>query len=133
MLYRIDRAVGGQWGSRRVKRAFALADGRAMSPPESWLRVALYLSDLPRPIPQYQVYENGTYLGKVDFAWPEAKLIVEYEGAYHFDELQIHRDDRRYERLVAAGWRVIRLSAADMHDLDKVIDRIRAALLAAAS
>jgi len=64
----------------------------------------------------------------VDLAWPEHGLIVEYEGAHHFDDLQIRRDDRRYERLVAAGWRVIRLSAADLRDMAAVVERIGRAL-----
>ena len=99
-----------------------------MSPPESRVRVACHLGGLPHPIPQYEVFEGGLFLGQVDLAWPEEKLIVEYEGAYHFDELQIDKDDARYEALVAAGWRVIRLSSIDLRDLDAVVERIRAAL-----
>ena len=130
-----DRAVAdefdarrGRWGSRRAQFVLPLLDGRAMSPPESKVRVACHLKGLPRPVPQYQVIEDGVLLGQVDLAWPEAKLVVEYEGAYHFDELQIRKDDARYEALVAAGWRVIRLSSADLHDLDDVVRRIREAL-----
>jgi hypothetical protein len=118
----------GRWGSRRAQFVLPLVDGRAMSPPESRVRAACSLAGLPHPVPQFEVYQGGVFLGQVDLAWPEAKLIVEYEGAYHFDELQIPRDDRRYERLVAAGWRVIRLSSIDLRDLDRVVDRIRAAL-----
>jgi hypothetical protein len=118
----------GQWRSRRAERLLALVDGRAMSPPESQVRAMCHLGGLPHPIPQYEVVERGVPLGRVDLAWPEARLIVEYEGAYHFDELQIRKDDRRYERLVAAGWRVIRLSSADLRDLVDVVARIRAAL-----
>jgi hypothetical protein len=55
----------------------------------------------------------GRWLAQVDLAWPEAKLVVEYEGAYHFQGTQIVEDDDRCARLVAAGWRVIRLSSAD--------------------
>jgi len=58
---------------------------------------------------------------------------VEYEGAYHFEGLQIRKDDDRYRRLVAAGWRVIRLSAADLRDMDAVVQRIRTALSEPAS
>jgi hypothetical protein len=118
----------GQWGSRKAQFLLPLVDGRAMSPPESRVRVACHLGGLPHPIPQYEVFEGGVFLGQVDLAWPEEKLIVEYEGAYHFDELQIVHDDARYEALVAAGWRVIRLSSIDLRDLDAVVDRIRAAL-----
>ena len=88
----------GQWRSSRAGRVLTLVDGRAMSPPESRVRVACHLAGLPLPIPQFEVVEDGVFLGQVDLAWPEAKLIVEYEGAYHFDGLQIRKDDRRYER-----------------------------------
>jgi very-short-patch-repair endonuclease len=79
-------------------------------------------------VPQFVVLSHGEFLGRVDLAWPEAQLIVEHEGAHHFDELQIRRDDRRYERLAAAGWRVIRLSSADLRDLAAVVERIARAL-----
>jgi hypothetical protein len=118
----------GQWGSRRAQSLLSLVDGRAMSPPESRVRVSCHLADLPHPVPQFEVFENGTFLGAVDLAWPEAKLIVEYEGEYHFDDLQIVRDDARYDRFLAAGWRVIRLSSIDLRDLDAVVARIRKAL-----
>jgi very-short-patch-repair endonuclease len=76
------------------------------------------------------VVVEGVLFGIVDLAWPEAMLIVEYEGAYHFDGVQIVKDDARYARLLAAGWRVIRLSASDLRALDTVVGRIRAALAA---
>jgi very-short-patch-repair endonuclease len=80
------------------------------------------------PVPQFDVRVDGVLLARVDFAWPEARLAVEYEGSYHFKGTQIVRDDARLDRLVAAGWRVIRLNAADLHDLDAVVARIREAL-----
>jgi hypothetical protein len=120
--------VPGRWRSTRVAKVVPLVDGRSQSPPESWVRVACVRAGLPVPVPQYVVLARNQFLGQVDLAWPEHRLIVEYEGPHHFDELQIVRDDRRYERLVAAGWRVIRLSAADLRDLDAVVARIAAAL-----
>jgi hypothetical protein len=123
-LDRLVMSTRGQWGSRRVAKVVPLVDGRSQSPPESWVRVACARAGLPAPVPQYDVVEDGRWLGRVDLAWPEARLIVEYEGAYHFDELQIRKDDARYEQLVAAGWRVIRLSAADLRDMDAVVARI---------
>ncbi|WP_448625223.1 endonuclease domain-containing protein [Geodermatophilus sp. URMC 64] len=118
----------GRWGSKRAQAVLPLVDGRAMSPPESRVRVACVRAGLPRPVPQFEVWVDGVFLGQVDLAWPEAKLIIEYEGAYHFDELQIRRDDARYERLVAAGWRVIRLSSFDLHDPASVVSRVAEAL-----
>jgi hypothetical protein len=117
-------AGSGRWGIGRVRRAVPLVDGRAESAPESRVRVALVLAGLD-PVPQFEVREGGVLLGRVDFAFPEAQLAVEYEGAYHFEGTQIARDDARLERLFAAGWRVIRLSAEDLRDLDAVVARIR--------
>jgi hypothetical protein len=128
VLAREFAARRGRWGSRRAQFVVPLVDGRAMSPPESRVRVACHLAGLPHPVPQLEIVQDGVFLGQVDLGWPEAKLVVEYEGAYHFDGLQIPKDDARYERLVAAGWRVIRLSALDLRDLDAVVARIRAAL-----
>jgi len=127
-LRRLERSGRGRWGSRRARRAFELVDGRSESPPESWVRVACALAGLPAPVPQYEVVEGGTWLARVDLAWPDERLIVEYEGAYHFDGLQLVRDDVRIERLIAAGWRVIRLAAHDLRDMDDVVRRIAEAL-----
>jgi very-short-patch-repair endonuclease len=45
-----------------------------------------------------------------------------------FEAAQIVRDDIRYALLIAAGWRVIRLSSADLRNLDAVVQRIHAEL-----
>ncbi len=92
------------------------------------MRVACVLGGLPEPIPQYEVVEGGTWLARVDLAWPEAKVVVEYEGAHHVDGLQVVRDDARLGRLVAAGRTVLRLSAADLRSMDDVVRRIAQAL-----
>jgi len=117
-------STSGRWGSRRVAKVVPLVDGRSQSPPESWVRVACIRAGLPLPVPQFVVLAGHEFLGQVDLAWPEQRVIVEYEGAYHFEGVQIARDDRRYERLIAAGWRVIRLSAADIRDMAAVVARI---------
>jgi hypothetical protein len=127
-LDRMSRDNPRRWGVARFRRALQLADPRSESPPESWLRVAFVVRGLPPCVPQFDVVERGVFLGRVDFAWPEARLIVEYEGAYHFEGVQIRRDDARIARLLAAGWRVIRVSAADLRNLDAVVARVAAAL-----
>jgi hypothetical protein len=118
----------GRWRTSRVAKVLPLVDGRSQSPPESWVRVACARAGLPAPVPQFAVVAAGEFLGQVDLAWPDQRVVVEYEGAYHFDGLQIAKDDRRYERLIAAGWRVIRLSAVDLRDMDAVVSRIAQAL-----
>ncbi|MGY1842698.1 DUF559 domain-containing protein [Modestobacter sp. SYSU DS0875] len=126
-LAQLLAAGTGRWGVVRVRRAFGLVDPRAESPPESRVRVALVVAGLT-PVPQYEVRIAGRFLARTDLAFPEARLAVEYEGAHHFDGTQIVRDDERIRCLEAAGWRVIRLSATDLRDLDAVVARVRAAL-----
>ncbi|MGY1642746.1 DUF559 domain-containing protein [Geodermatophilus sp. SYSU D00703] len=117
----------GRWGASRVRTAVPLVDPRAESAPESRVRVVLVLAGFT-PIPQYEVTTAGEFVARVDLAFPEARLAIEYEGAHHFAEAQIVRDDARIRRLEAAGWRVIRLSAVDLRDLDGVVERVRQAL-----
>jgi hypothetical protein len=125
---RAHAAAHGRWRVSRVAAVLPLVDGRSQSPPESWVRVACARAGLPAPVPQFPVIEGGEFLGCVDLAWPEARLVVEYEGAHHFEGLQISKDDERYRRLEEAGWRVIRLSAADLRDMEEVVARIARAL-----
>jgi len=115
-------------GEARVERVVGLLDGRSESPPGSWLRVACALAGLPPPVPQYQIWEDGVFLARGDLVSPEAKLVVEYEREYHFADGQIVRDDARIARLVAAGWRVIRIAAHDLRSMDDVVRRIAEAL-----
>ena len=117
----------GRWGVVRVRRAFGLVDPRADSPPESRVRVALTLAGLA-PVLQHVVVEQGRFLGKVDAAWPEQKVALEYDGAYHFEGTQVGLDDVRYADLEAAGWLVVRVTAADLADLDGLVQRVRAVL-----
>jgi hypothetical protein len=126
----MEAAAPGRWRGSRVTTVVPLVDGRSASPPESWVRVACVRAGLPAPVPQFVVIEAGEFLGCVDLAWPEARLIVEYEGAHHFEGVQISRDDERYRGLLAAGWRVIRLSAADLRNMAAVVARISDALMA---
>jgi len=79
-------------------------------------------------VPQYEVVENGRWLARVDLAWPDHEVVVEYDGEHHFEDDQIPKDDARLARLAAAGWLVIRLAAPDLRRLDDVVARVRAAL-----
>ena len=117
----------GRWGVVRVRRVVGLIDSRAESAPESRVRVALATAGLSA-VPPFEVWSDGVLLGRADLAFPAERVLVEHEGSYHVSGNQIVRDDARIARLEAAGWRVIRLSAPDLRDLDGVVRRVRAAL-----
>lgn len=118
-------------GARRAGAAVDLADPRAESQQESRLRVALALAGL-RPVAQFTVRDaEGRFVARVDLAFPAAKVAVEYDGAWHGKGGQLRRDRRRLNELVRAGWLVLHVTAADMHDLPSVVGSVRELVAAA--
>lgn len=115
-------------GSRRARRAVALADGLAESPQESRLRLLIGDSGLPAPVAQFRVLDGGRVVARVDFGWPEQQVALEYDGLWHAEPGQFARDRQRLNRLTAAGWRVLFVTAADLHQPGRLVARIAAAL-----
>ena len=104
----------GLRGVRRAARALELSDARAESPPESRLRLALVQAGLT-PVPQFEVHVGGRFVARVDLAFPQLKIAIEYDGrAVHEREDVFARDRQRQNDLVRAGWLVLRFSAADL-------------------
>lgn len=115
-------------GCRQVRKVAELADGLADSPQETRLRLLLHRSHLPRPVAQHVVRDGGRFVARVDFAWPDAKVAVEYEGRWHGEAQNVERDRRRLNELRAAGWTVVFVTAADLRDPVRLIAQIAAAL-----
>ena len=71
-------------------------------------------------------------MGCVDLAYPELKIAIEYEGEQHlFDSQQWTADIARQERLVEAGWRVIRVTKSDLFNHPRsMVERVRRAIRA---
>ena len=115
-------------GSVRVRAACARADGLAESPQETRLRLLMCRGGLPAPVAQYVVRDGGGFVARVDFGWPEHRVAVEYDGVWHAEEGQFARDRRRLNRLQAAGWRVVFVTAADLRDPVRLVAAIASAL-----
>jgi very-short-patch-repair endonuclease len=65
-------------------------------------------------------------VARVDLAYPELRLAIEYDGAWHDERGQFTKDRRRLNRLAAAGWTVLHVTAADLHDPEALVARIQA-------
>ncbi|WP_324274028.1 DUF559 domain-containing protein [Blastococcus brunescens] len=118
-------------GCRGIRLAADRADGLAQSPQETRLRLLLHrAASLPRPVAQYVVHDAGRFVAQVDLAWPQHKVAVEYDGVWHGEPRQVGKDRRRLNRLTAAGWTVVFVTAADLRDPVALIARIAAALSA---
>lgn len=127
--YALSRA--GRRGWRSLLRAVDLADAGAESPQESRTRVGLVLAGLPRPQTQWVVAEQGKFVARLDLAWPQFKVAVEYDGLWHDGPEQIHRDRRRLNRLLGGDWIVLHVTAKRLRDdFDGLLAEVRAALRA---
>ena len=62
----------------------------------------------------------------VDFICLDTKLIIEVDGGYHQDPLQVEDDEARTSRIIDAGFRVIRFTNEQvLYDIDQVILTIK--------
>jgi hypothetical protein len=76
---------------------------------------------------------NATIEGhEADFVWPEERLLAETDGwAAHGTRTAFERDRRRDADLLAAGWRMLRISHERLgREPDWVAERIAEALRA---
>jgi very-short-patch-repair endonuclease len=117
-------------GSARARAVLPVADPRAESPMESVLRWLVHQAGLPAPELQFVVRSpTGSFLGRADLAWPERKVLVEFDGDLHRERDVFVNDVRRQNALIAAGWVVLRFTSADVLGRpDRVIATIRKAL-----
>ncbi|MCP2029959.1 hypothetical protein L1277_000023 [Okibacterium sp. HSC-33S16] len=132
-MKRLARAVDacrGRRGAKNLRAALALLNDRAESPKESVLRVELVLAGLPTPELNVDVLDrHGTFIARVDMMFREHRLILEYEGIQHLLTAdQWERDIQRTRQLEAEGWRVIRVTAADLRDPRTLIGLVHAHL-----
>lgn len=85
---------------------------------------------LPEPTPDFEVAVTGGLLLHADLAFPRERVLLDYEGDGHrVDRTTWLRDLRRRELFEDAGYRVIRVTAADLfHEPDAFLARLRAVL-----
>ena len=71
----------GVVGNGRLRKAIDYADARSESPGESLSRAVMIEHHIPMPELQFIVYDaDGVLVGRVDFAWPEFKVVGEFDG-----------------------------------------------------
>jgi hypothetical protein len=105
--------------------AVACADGRRESLGESRTAVMLRGSGRPAPQPQYKIRDHrGKLLARVDFAWPELGVFLEFDGKVKYqkflkegeDVVDVVLREKKREEMICrlTGWRCIRLTWADL-------------------
>jgi very-short-patch-repair endonuclease len=70
---------------------------------------------LPHPELQYEIVDGNGELRRLDFAWPEFRVAVEYDGVdWHNDPEAVRNDRRRRLALQDVGWTVISMTFEDV-------------------
>lgn len=115
-------------GINLLRRAIELAEPLTESVMETRLRLVLVLAGLPRPEAQVSLFDvAGRFLGRPDLYYRTHRLGLEYDGAIHRDSLVA--DNRRQNRLLHAGYGLLRFTAADvLSSPESVVALVRAAL-----
>ncbi|HEY0218123.1 MAG TPA: type IV toxin-antitoxin system AbiEi family antitoxin domain-containing protein [Cellulomonas sp.] len=128
---------GAARGVRRARRVLELADPRAESVGESLSRVRMVEHGIPAPELQHEFRDRLGVVGRVDFWWPGARLVGEFDGRlkYRADdpedgrppEERVWAEKVREDRLRALGVRVVRWTWSDAWLGEPLADRLRAA------
>lgn len=114
-LWRAAIQQAGRRGIVAVRDLIPLADARAESPMESAARLAMIDGGLPMPELQYEIVDGNGELRRLDFAWPEARVAVEYDGIdWHTEPDALRNDRRRRLALQDVGWTVIAIISDDV-------------------
>jgi very-short-patch-repair endonuclease len=119
----------GARGVVQLRGLVVRADPRSESMAESRLRLAMIDHGLPDPEVQWPVRdERGNVIYRLDLAYPDLKLAIEYDGRdFHTSPAQRARDQRRREHLRQLGWTILVLRASDVYGPDATaIQQIRA-------
>ncbi|NUR70601.1 MAG: DUF559 domain-containing protein [Hamadaea sp.] len=124
------------WPSVRSGRvALSLSDGRAESVMETRLRLLLVDGGLPEPDLQVRITRTlpdgrVRVLARVDLAYEEWKLALEYDGDHHRERETHRKDMTRQNELYVEGWTVLRFNADDVLRFpDRTVATVRAMLL----
>lgn len=117
------------------RAAAALARVGAESPMETRLRLCLLAGGLPEPVLQHEVFgADGWLVARLDLAYRDIRLGLEYDGDHHRDREIFRRDAVRRNRLRLCGWTVLRFTSDDvLRHPDRVVTQVQVAYEVAAS
>ena len=97
---------------------------------ETRLKQLLRRNGLPMPEFQYEIWHEGRFVARVDAAYPEHRIAIEYDSyEHHTGKEAIVRDNDRRNTLKGLRWRTVTFTAADIQrDGGHALDALRAEL-----
>ena len=82
---------------------------------ESEARLTMFDGGLPKPELQYELVDLSGRRWRLDFAWPSARLAVEYDGFdWHSDPESLRCDRQKRAALRELGWHVMSIVFDDV-------------------
>lgn len=124
----------GRRGVVQLRSLIGLLEPRVESHRESWVWLAIHDHGLPSPEPQYWIEIDGVATYRLDFAYPRARVCVEYDGIEFHEKTpeQRRRDQERRTWLREHGWTVIVVRVGDFtgEALERWVREVREALRA---
>ncbi|GAB3151253.1 type IV toxin-antitoxin system AbiEi family antitoxin domain-containing protein [Micromonospora sonneratiae] len=128
----IPGLIRGRRGAVAARGYLAECDGRAQSPLETRLRLRCVDGRVAPDVLQHEVRDrDGCLLGVGDLAWLAARLIGEADGReVHGTPEAVYQDRWRQNRIVNAGWRILRFTWDDTMRPDYIPFVVRNALAA---
>jgi hypothetical protein len=70
---------------------------------------------LPEPVTQYEIRRAGRFVARVDAAYPQWHIAIEYDSyEYHAGRKAHDRDNTRRNKIAAAGWLPVTATAEDL-------------------
>lgn len=114
----------------RLPAALAEMDPRAESVRESLLRLLVVEAGFARPVLQHTIRDrDGRFVARVDLAWPDLRIALEYDGGYHDVPEQVVLDRKRLNAIQQCGWSVLVVDRHQLRDEQRVVGAIRSLLL----
>jgi very-short-patch-repair endonuclease len=119
LRWRAEALLGtGRRGSKELRELLARRDlGTTDSGWEVRTEQVLVAAGFAAPTRQYSIRANGKEIARADLAYPDARVIHEYDSdQWHSGTARRHRDAASRNRLRALGWTVIEVTPAQLRD-----------------
>jgi very-short-patch-repair endonuclease len=98
-----------------VRDLIPLARAEAESPMESEARLVMIDGGVAPEALQYEIVDHNGRVWRVDFAWPDQLVAVEYDGFdWHSDQDSFRRDRQKRAALQEVGWVVVSIVSGDV-------------------
>lgn len=119
----LDQRRDRRW-TRQAADLLRLIDGRVESPPESWLRLLVVEAGFPPPAVQFPIADrDGVLVYRLDLAWPEIRIALEYDGYEAHVSRQV-QDAARDADLARRGWLTVRATVDDLRHPRRLLDEL---------